>query len=339
MGYEYKEKRSKHALAVDRALQAKKKHGKFNEEYGNSPNRSDVDEYDTKGKYIPAPKPKGTPKPKEPPRPAETYKPTNSERNKLLRIFHSQGIMAQHKDLLTTRNVARTKKDVERWKKNPKHGDIESIDTQPKELIPARIKYTQDYVGIIPRAPVRTYKQAIKLGVPRDKLGRNSLGEFQHPRYVPAEDVTQKDTQILVRSSLLKDPSSPQTQRVVAHELGHAMDFFKIGKSKGLSKYDFGHSGEKYNNLYSAIQIERVTRGKINPYPRDLVPSSFVRYRNRQRELFANWFSGLITRKETVKKDSPIFYKKFKKENKGFISGLRKSDFAITSKYTKGLKL
>ena len=82
-------------------------------------------------------------------------------------------------------------------------------------------------------------------------------------------------------------------------------------------------------------QVERVTRRKINPYDITKVSSGYRRYRTHKRELFADWFSGVITDKGNVKRESRSYYNRFKKENKPFFKKLKEEDLRTLKPYMK----
>ena len=342
MTYDYKEKRTKHALAVDRGKNAKARYSTFNEKYGNKPNRSDVFEYDTRPrKEGPGPDPQ--PKTPEQPKDNTDYQPTDAKRVQLMTRFHALPPMQQHKDLLTTRNVLKSHHDVDKWVKNPRQYDIRGIDTQPPELVEGRISVAHKLIG----SPV------IKYG----NWGWTSRRGQYDPRF-PASH----PGEIKMRKGL-----APDDDRFVrAHEIGHGYDrniinkvtHFTIHKGvymemKGAGAVDFGNMrglnlinlsfGQENASRLKIDKAQRVnkskvrlaTENKINPYKKAFAPRRFITYRNSKPELFANWFGGMITGKGTVKKETRGFYNIFKKANKPLMKGLRKSDRQVTSKYIK----
>lgn len=323
----YIEKRSKRAIAIDRALQARRIHKSFNQPYKQAPNRSDVQDYDTRMRV--PPEPTGKPKPEPPHRNSlEEYKPSPAETVKLRKIFHKQTLLQQHHDLLVTRNVARNKADIEKWKKKPTSGDIRGIDTQPEPLIPKRLDFTTKFVGN-PEVIMRKFGWKAQRG---DYAGGTRVSGG---RYRPDKESA---------GSIRVDTRHGQkiAQQTLAHELGHAFDRNIAGvKRFGERPIGVGHiktgsrfSGvdldeEKYNEVSKATEIH-------SPFSKKNASISYSFYRNKQEERFANWFSAMITNRTIVKKHSPNFYKQFKQDYPDFSKGLFESDAKITKQFMSG---
>lgn len=360
----YIEQRSKRALAIDRSKNAKTRYSDFNSEYTSSPNTSDVEDYDTKRSKTttlpennPAPDPKPFPLPKpvtttreKPSILTETnteYTPTGTEKKSLLTIFHKLNREEQHKDLLTTRNVIKSKSDVHKWKENPKYYDIRGVDTQPEELIPARLEIARVFAGNIPM-----YESSKENPI---KGRKTNLAYFQYT--LNRQDLGK----IIYSSKRIKNTNKEYftKNRILAHEIGHAYDRNYIGTKLRTGNVSFGYDvfrntpksieaknlgfggtnnlmieiGRKsYNEVWKPV--EETTR-KLSPYPKEKAPSHYINYRTSREELFADWFSGFITDKPQVKKSSSRFYNMFKKQNKDFFREIRKSDYSITKKYIK----
>jgi len=333
-------KRTAHSLAVDRGINAKVRYNKFGVAYAQSPNRSDLEGFDTKGDIRPIPRPK----PVEEPKIVATkeFLPDSKEKKELTRIFLKKlTTVEQHKDLLKTTNVVTTKKQLSLWKENPKNGDVRGIDTRAKGVHTNRINLTHKRVG----SPEITMKP----------FGWNSLrGDIAfgkrvgNTRYIPNQNYVgdiRVDT---------KNRSKDSINRTLAHELGHAYDRNITGKTKigqlnlfprtagfeqfddGIDKVPFGIKRNIF--LQRKNQVKKVTGTKINPYDPKLVSSKHITYRNSNEELFADWFSGLITNKSKVKRVSSSQYRQFRKSNKSFIKELKESDKATTNKFIKELK-
>lgn len=319
---DYNEKRSAHALAIDRAINAKVVYSSFTPPYKNNPNRSDVEQYDTRYKTPPQPQPQPSPKPTPKPESVKDgeYKPSKKEFETLRERFYQNPIGEQIKDLLTTRNVVKNKNQVERWKKNTKDGDIRGIDTQPTALIPNRLNAVQNIIGNIP----------ITYGKVRN---RRALGEYQR---ISTNRLGEIHIQKKIQNSELHN-------KVLAHELGHAFDYNVLFKkayqdtdrykenerlgnfSVGTGSQNVGYWHTKIGDVWDSAEL--VTRKRIFPYDEKTSGYKYHSYRTNKKEIFANWFEGLITRKEVVKKHSKPFYNKFKNENKELFGALRKSDF------------
>lgn len=330
------EKRTKHALIIDRSKNARVRYSNFNDEYKSAPNRSDVVDYDTKGK---SERPPQEARIQEKPNVSQgEYIPTPSEKARLTPYFHKLSPIEQHKDLLTTRNVARNKETVSKWKQNPKAHDIRGIDTQPEELIKARLEVVRRH-SRNPEVIIKNFNWRSREGVySYSRFNQEGAGLIRLKRNVKNLD------------------------RNYAHELGHAYDrnvlSGMIGYTKGVGNMgykdflkkpkllnDENLSFGKINNKLLEItdynkrareKIVSVTENKINPYNRAHAPMSYIMYRRSSQELFADWFSGLITDKPVIKRESKQFYNMFKKSNKPLFSDLRKSDYAVTKKYIKG---
>jgi len=350
----YTEMRSKHALRIDRALNARARFSTFTKQYASAPNRNDVEDYDTrKGTIIPPPTPKPSPEPRERPKEPQKvgevakdeYVPSSKEKGALLPYFHKLSPIEQHKDLLTTKNVIRKKEDVHKWKENPKYYDIRDIDTQPKELIQGRLDVVQRAAGniqIVPESAMNKIRRS-----PR------ALGAFMWNPW----DSSDKGKIVYRPKRIAKADPQFSMNKVFAHELGHAYDKNAAGdiarmtgninlgyeipssiKNLGFGKMNnimLDLHGKSYERVYKPV--EKVTREKIFPYKLGLVPRGHHEYRTRKEELFANWFTGFITEKPLVKRESRQFYNIFKKKHKGLFKAIRQSDIMVTSKYMKGV--
>jgi len=324
---DYVETRSKLALAIDRSKNAKTRYDSFNSKYKESPNTSDVEDYDTKGKFVEPPKTTKTETKVE--KSNTEYEPTPAERKKLLPFFHKMQPIEQHKDLLKTHNVIKNKEDIEKWKKNPKQFDIRGIDTQPKELIEERLKVAHSYA----KEPT-----TIKKGY--GWIRRE--GDYQASR-----DLTNP-------GRIRIDTKGKNVDFTHAHELGHAIDRNIFGIPKG--KYTTGNisfvGAKKINKdtknwnfatekndamkIKNINQVEKVTREVISPYKATYDNYAFHRYRTSREELFANWFGGYITKPNVVRGQSRGYYNVFKKENKNFVKNIKISDLNVTKKYMGG---
>ncbi|MBI2139823.1 hypothetical protein HYU14_02780 [Candidatus Woesearchaeota archaeon] len=297
-----------------------------------------------KGGYV------SPPKQQEAEKATGEYDPTEQEKAELLPYFYQLTPMQQHKDLLVTKNVIKRKSDVDTWKKNPKYYDIRDIDTQPEELVSERLSVVKNFSGK-PNIIVKNFNWSRR------------LGDF---RYIP--QITTKPGEIRVQQTTKKDNTF---NKVLSHELGHSydrniismmtsdthrlsrrtgnVDFGNIKKPKflqnALSYSDNHMSFGKANNLMLKIcdmreknrkKVIDVTEKRINPYNTRAAPPRVRMYRLSKRELFADWFSGYVTNKNLVKKESRGFYNIFRKANKPLVKSLRQSDLSITRKYIGG---
>ncbi len=348
---QYTETRSAHALKIDRAITAKKVYGLFSQEYASSPNSSDVEGYDTKNGFgnINLPKNNFVEK-KEAQSSNGEYVPTEQEKAELMPHFYELSPIEQHKDLLVTKNVIKRKADVDKWKNNLKYYDVRGIDTQPEELVSERLRVVRTFSGN-PNVIVKKFNWSRRLG-----------------DYKYMSQITTKPGEIRVQQTTKKDNTF---NRVLSHELGHAydrniismmtsdmhrvyrrtgnVDFGNIKKPKilqNISSYsDNRMSFGKANNLLLKIndmreknrkKVTDVTEKRINPYNIKIALPRFRMYRLSKGELFADWFSGYVTNKNLVKKQTRGFYNIFRKANKPLVKALRQSDFSITKKYIGG---
>lgn len=340
--------RSKRALAIDRAKNAKVRYKNFNSAYAESPNRSDVEDYDTIRKKgdIPPPEPEPTEEPIKKPEKQEEYVPKGEEKSKLANIFFNKlNIVEQRKDLLTTRNVVRNKKQLERWKKNPKDGDVRGIDTEPKELYDEKIKLVTAYVG---NPQIRMKNFGLKT-----VAGDVAFGKRTRRGYIPDSEFA-GDVRVDTSRGI------KQTKITLAHELGHVYDRNVIGKRKRDESYkvdkklgtlgtyprtagyvDFMSisSRDKKNSAEAFNQVKFFANDKANPvsdYRK--TQYSYMKYRNSNPELFANWFSGFINNRAGARKYSKKYYNYFRKTEKDFFGKIKKTENKVVDKQLSTLK-
>lgn len=302
----YIEKRSAHALRIDRAKKAREVHKDFNSEYSQAPNQSDVVHYDDVGVRIPpnAPKPQETEQNKH-------YEPTDEEIRKAHRILLKQDPITIYKDLTTTRNVVTKKNGFNTWKKNPKFYDLHGVDTQLNDLIDNRI----DTIQKIVQTPIKY----------TNRSHRRYMGVFKHR-------LTASDRgEITIYNKNI--PTTDKKQQVLAHELGHAYDNNILSrKNKSLFVNMVGNVdflNPKYpKNRQKVLGVVK----KVNFWDEG-VSSSFDRYRRSSSEMFADWFSAVITNKNYAKKHSKQAYSNFKHQNKDLFSALKESDTDTIKRY------
>lgn len=332
----YVEKRSKHALAVDRGKNAEERYSQFNDSYASKPNRSDVEEYDTrKGRSEP---------PREPPRKVHQpyrrpYEPSEQEKAYLMARFHTLPPMQQYKDLLTTRNVITRAEQVKKWEQNPRAFDIQGIDTQPLELMRGRLNVVWEFAKRpkIERRNTRSTSQAGSYAW--DHLNKEDPGKVMiNTLFGPKQQIKTEghelghayDRNVLAKGKTWYIP--PRKTRAIYGYHTANVNFGPLKILKGREPFDLKSRTER--NL---TKVEKVTREKISYYNIDTAPRRYIDYRNRKEELYANWFSGLVTMKGTVKKDTRGFYNIFRKANKPLMRALRQSDRDVTAKYIKGI--
>ena len=342
----YVETRSKHALAVDRGKQAKVRYKKFGDKYIADPSSSDVEGYDTRV-IPPPPESEKKEKPKKAVMKGEDYIPSPEERKKLIQHLKKNRTKEDvKKDLLITHRVIKRKEDVKLWKQNPAYYDIRGVDTQPKKLITNRIETARKFVGVDVFAPTTLLKQINTGGISimrhptksekssfsmtqqalHRQMPKDSLGVFKR---VGSENLIQL-------SGKLKDSNKDYGwKRVLAHEIGHALDFKTKTPKMGYAITN--------NNFHSARnprierQISKVISRRVAPYQEGKNPR-YDQYRESRREQYADWFSGFITQKNVVKSKSRGYYNIFKKQNKGLIKQLKKSDAITVNEFLNKFK-
>lgn len=321
MKTDYAERRTTHALRVDRAINARKHWDSFVPPYRAAPNRSDVVGYDNRPVRGGAEELRG----KE--GADEGYVPYSVERRRLVRYFHgSMSRVEQHKDLLVTKNVIKRKADLDKWRKEPKWYDVVGVDTRPREVVEGRLRALREAAG----------NPDFRYGVKR----RGALGVFSvpmlrsmRPGYSGAVTVVPS-----VRGSRLFG-------QVVGHEFGHAYDYNVV--TPGMAKLGIVPGGTNYAGEGS--------RGKIPSFK----PLQGTRYRLRmekawvgavrardvvqpfdkrmaKEEVLAGWIGGLVSNKMRVKGEGRQFYNVFRKGNKGLMRALRESDRRATAPFIGG---
>jgi hypothetical protein len=301
----YIETRSTHALIIDRAKRARQIHKDFVSPYKQAPNQSDVENYDD---YKLPPKKAQLPKKAE----KEKYEPTEVEKRIAYDILLKQPVVTTMKDLQRTKNVVNKKQGFDTWKKNPKYYDLHGVDTQPEELISERINTVQR----ITQVPVKF-------------SNRQTMYRKGSYRYQPLNKTDKGKITINNKGESLKS-----VQRITSHELGHAYDRNILGKTKErrtLNTGNFSFFNPKAPKQH--LKMKEAVK-KISPW-KEGRNYSYDKYRNSTEELFADWFSGLITKKHIVKKTSKQAYNTFKKQNKDLFKELKKSDKKVIDSFLK----
>lgn len=303
----YNEKRTLHALQVDRGKQAQTVYNNFNQEYKNKPNSTDVEEYDTV--YIPEPKGKTTEE--------GYYKPTPNEKKILIKRFKALPKQEQYKDLLTTYGVIRKKEEVKEWVNNPRGKDIDGIDTSPEELEKSRIEVFKKHIPNLNIDQPTMYIQR-----PRFKLG--TLGVFARSAFFPD------------KYGIFLKPKLSKERRIttLTHELGHAFDYTimrqpikqKLGNLRVNYEKNFGY---KTNELFKKNpefyeEADKIGE-KFEPY-KNVNNYSYKRYRQGNQEVFANFMGYLTALPTKIGNESKGFRKFLKKEHKPFFKDLYRAE-------------
>ena len=355
------DQRSPHAIAVDKGIQAKKVYSddKF-KNWRSNKNRTDLNDYDTRTttkppreedlpdkhpvpkKPIPFNTPRETPKEEkkeqqqEPKETKQEYAPSRTERFEAMTIFATRPVFEQLKDIETTHNVVTNKKQYEQWKKNPKASDVRGIDTRPEELSINRI----NVVAQMTKVPMLSRKEAKNKGY-RIRMNTGTIGMYM--RQGTALKPASEDIGIVIVNPK-KTHGQPDDvwgmSRILAHEYGHAYHsqimkdkhpFSGFNYDKFVAKNpkkEIGFGRMNYDRV--AGKVEKVVFKKISPF--DVAKARlhgntrYIRYRQENSELFADWFSGLITKKNIVKKHSRTQYNIFKNQNKELFKAFRQAD-------------
>ena len=320
----YVEKRSKHALRIDRALKAKVRHSKFNDDYKKDPANSDVEGYDT-------------PAEKRPPTKARVYLESNkgeylpsvAEKRKLIAILKKKLREDQQiKDVLRTTRVVKTKKQLSAWKKNPRDGDIRGIDTAPDLIDEQRFKFIKKVTGNPEVEFINRKNKSLAGDVrfgPQTRRGKYAP-DINFPGYIRV---------------FTKDKAKKSIYRTSFHELGHVFDRNVKGplvnkgvRTRGTGNFSFNAVGDDYKKSKAKRKaVFDVTSKYINPFKLKNASYSYVSYRGSSEELFADWFSGFVQKRNVVKKRSKGFYKDFTKEFKPFARELKKTEKRAAKKY------
>jgi len=342
-------KRSAHALMIDRSLHAKKVYPDFNDNYAKSQNRSDVEDWDVKGQSREVPKmptPKAEPKrePQEHKKEVSEYIPTPSEKKSLLVYFHRMKPIDQFKDLKTTRNVVTRKEQVEAWKKNPKAYDVRDIDTQPKGYVENRVERVRSWLNV----PVLKYNKENRTRYSKEMFGYDIPANFRPGKNTMAFQVPAGKGYIYYRSNHEKRDFNS----IISHELGHQFNYTKGDTpfSKGMNvRMGFDNSKmpklDMNTKIIGGMRVFNSRFGSV-PYGRDLEKSFGLKkgegftkyksiattkdmlYRMKDEEQFSEWFSALVTKGNAVKKETRQFYNVFKAgQGKEVIRQLKQADF------------
>ena len=344
---EYNDRRSKHAIAVDKGINAKQRHGDFNKDYKNAPNRSDVQDYDhyivkkkgKKRKYVKIGRKE--PRPAEGEREGE-YLPTAAEKEALVKRFHKEPAQAQYEDLLRTKDVAHTKADVKEWKKNPQGSDIRTVDTRPRGYHKARVDVGYKAIG-----------SPVTVKVSRVRGGNNPLGGFfnYEGEHIDKEtfhtyrSIGHRKTTVEAKDvprgwiELKKNRTEKETTKTFAHEIGHGYDRNVVGRRENYVKnpYDKGTGNVKFYgkekeqmfkmSLKQRPIQEHGSSKHLTEKEAMIMSPSHVRYRKLDKEIFADYVGGvLLYPKRTAKNAAPSYHKKFKKENPKLFKGLKGVD-------------
>lgn len=327
----YIERRSKRALAIDRAIQAKKVYHDYTRPYRSAPNRSDVQDYDTALK-----RPTGAPAPPlERPTgaPAGYYKLNRAEKIRARRRFHELPLIQQHKDLLHTRNVIKSKRALENWHKNPRQSDIWGIDTRPVGLEEARVRVAHKHAK---RPPIHYFN-----------LGDINWGGYFN--FNPKTFDTRVEKTVPATGLIVINPKTDKRAQLVtkAHEIGHALEFNLLGGiGRNLTGYRFtalkspkikGES-DKWSFLR---QRGQKLESQLNRYAEKYTGFSASNYSNplfHSPERFARWFSGYATMHPQAKRMGRGFYNVFRKspQFKPLVKEMRLTDYRFTSKFMGG---
>lgn len=167
---------------------------------------------------------------------------------------------------------------------------------RPIEM-PELVKIVQEITGQLPQL---------------NKRLRQVLGQFVYREGQAVGNVIQ------LKPSLFKDPIL--AAQVLAHELGHALDYFPdltmkrgnvLGRVAGLR----GH----LKDVFGSITVNNKTLRKElmavsewwRPYDKKTAPDWFIAYRNGSDELYADALSVLFNTPGTLEKMAPNFYREF----------------------------
>jgi hypothetical protein len=305
-----------------------------NSSYKNSPNRGDVEGYDTKQgvkDLLKAQKAREKASNRGTYNKDGEYEPTGTERTRMVKEFHKLTPMEQHKDLLTTHNVVRNEKQREGWLQNPRAYDVRGIDTQPKELMEHRVKTVQkESDNIIIVKNTSTSHGMLHLTTDPKNLGEvwyNPNAFDDHFNYIG----------------------------IVSHEFGHKRDRMRVIHQMNKSRlstrdkiYNLQRKYDAHESTYMREAFASTPARFNNPMAKSLInfnlkhvfPSTHPlyekEYRERDSETMADWFEGTLRNKRASKRETRLFYNIFRNKNKPLFKALRKSDQMVTRKYMSG---
>ena len=133
-------------------------------------------------------------------------------------------------------------------------------------------------------------------------------------------------SEIQLRPDMFTEENQGDVAKVLAHEIGHAIDFIPdsessrgnlIGRLKSLRKYLKGTFGEELDNktlkneLWNMSLYWRPIEGYIEGQSNGVATDSFIKYRKSSSELYADAISMLLNSPGLLEQMAPTFYNSF----------------------------
>jgi len=331
----YVEVRSRRALAIDRAKNAKVHYKKFNSEYSQAPNRSDVDGYDTRKRGVSIPR--NTPSTK-PAAPEKHFELTPMDRAKAVAVFISLPMEQQRKDLRTNEKIVKSEHDFSEWKRQPSRWDVQGIDTVPVGLYQGRLSILQKAAGNV---PIKYSKRKTRRG-----------GSYVY--YRSNDAIGHINVNLNSETALVfREKYDLPDEFIVGHELGHAFDRNTVAslvkretpfKRTGNARYLFSDNNG-FNEGGFDLSSSREFMKELRAVSTDFHPIDenadyrYLMYRNSSEEVFADFFGGLIVNPDRVAAKAPKAFAKVKSEFNPLFRKFDASDNKVFDAHLNHLKL
>ena len=204
------------------------------------------------------------------------------------------------KALKTTINVL-SLSEVDKWAKKPNKYDIENVDTQPHGLIGLKSNFARLTLTETP-TPIRS-----------KNMGLGHLGSYYYGG--------KKEKEIHLNAKY-KPYRKKEYQTAYAHEIGHGIHYQKLDI-------------KKFNDI-ERKELKKVAFD-INPMSNN-ASNSFKEYRNSYKELFADYFSGLVVDHRKASKQAPTITKELNYKFPKLIKGFKMQEEIYLDKHIKKIK-
>lgn len=265
----------------------------------------------------------------------DTY--SKKERRLLAQLRKENNQRPEHKlikDLLGNEEVLKlSEENANKWRRNKTKYDIEHVDTIPPQVA----GYTASLLA--KEYPLTTKKNRYSRmtsstrGVYRRTFSKmeNTLGAFSPDK----ENAAIKNRLIRI-NRILK--GSGQGQITLAHEIGHAYDYFKYSFAKPPSDVitDMKVLAQKLNPPTISFEMYGKMKSAGEKIPRYI--ARYMEYRLNHKELLADSFAFLVYNPEYVKTKHKAFYNYLVKANPKLKTILDKGRVKVVTNIVKGIK-